>query len=89
MAVLSDSDRLFVWRAFMRLNTEACPFTKVALRAALDATDQWIDDNSTAFNTALPAGAGSFRATASLQQKTLLFCFVAMRRAGLLTSEGA
>ena len=88
MAALSEADRLRVWRAFMRLNTESCGFTKTALKAAVDAADQWCDDNATSFNTALPSGAGSFRATASLQQKTLLLCYVAMRRAGLLQSEG-
>lgn len=84
MAVLPDQDRDRTWRWFMRRNTQSCNFTKADLRAAVDATDSWIDTNSAAFNTALPA---AFRNNASLTQKTLLFCYVAMRRAGLLTVE--
>lgn len=58
--------------------------TKPQLRAALDATDDWIDANQTSFNNALPQ---PFRTQASLAQKTFLFCYVAMRRAGLLRAE--
>ncbi|MEU0469931.1 hypothetical protein ABZ215_38540 [Amycolatopsis sp. NPDC006131] len=81
MAVLPDLDRNRIWRWFMRQNSEPCAFTKTDLRAAVDATDSWIDSNASSFNTALPA---AFRTNASLTQKTLLFCYVAMRRAGLL-----
>ena len=81
MAVLPDVDRNRTWRYFMRLNDEACNFSKVDLRAALDATDSWIDSNTSSFNSALPL---PFRTSASLQQKTRLFCYVAMRRAGIL-----
>ena len=84
MAVLPDLDRGYVWRWFMRRNKEACGFTKTDLRAAVDATDTWIDQNASAFNTALPV---AFRTNATLTQKTLLFCFVAMRRAGILKVE--
>lgn len=58
--------------------------TKTQLRAAVDATDDWIDTNQTSFNNALPL---PFRTQASLPQKTFLFCYVAMRRAGLLRAE--
>lgn len=58
--------------------------TKPQLRAAVDATDDWIDTNQTSFNNALPL---PFRTSASLTQKTFLFCYVAMRRAGLLRAE--
>lgn len=68
----------------MRRNGEACAFTKTDLRAAVDAADTWVDSNAASFNTALPA---AFRTTASLTQKTLLLCYVAMRRAGLLRVE--
>lgn len=84
MAVLPDLDRDRVWRWFMRRNLGDCAFTKADLRAAVDATDSWIDTNASAFNTALPA---AFRNSASLTQKTILFCYVAMRRAGLLRVE--
>ena len=52
-----------------------------AVRAAADATNTWIDDNQASFNAALPE---PFKSTATLEQKTLLFCYVAMKRAGLL-----
>ena len=84
MAVLPPLDRDRVWRWFMRQNTEPCNFTKADLAAAVDATDTWIDNNAAALNTALPQ---PFRGQASLTQKTLLFCYVAMRRAGRLKVE--
>lgn len=84
MAVLSDEARERVWRWFMRHNTETCNYTKAELRAAINACDAWVDDNAAAFNSALPQ---PFRAQASAGQKTLLLCWVAMRRAGILTVE--
>jgi hypothetical protein len=53
--------------------------------ALVDATDQWIDDNAAAYNLAIPQPA---RGALTQQQKTLLFCHVALRRAGLLRAEG-
>lgn len=85
MALLPDLDRARTAAQWMRDSTTtlaAC--TKTNLRDALNATDQWIDDNQTAFNTALPV---TFRTNATLQQKTLLFCYVAMRRAGILKAQ--
>lgn len=58
--------------------------TKPELRAAIDATDDWIEANQTSFNNALPQ---PFRGSATLTQKTFLFCYVAMRRASLLRAE--
>lgn len=84
MAVLPDLDRNRIWRWFMRRNPEPCAFTKADLRAAVDACDSWIDSNTTSFNTALPQ---PFRGAATTQQKTLLLCYVAMRRAGILKVE--
>lgn len=84
MAVLPTLDRDRIWRWFMRRNLEACGFTKTELRAAVDATDAWIDTNTASYNTALPA---AFRTGATLAQKTALFCFVAERRAGTLRVE--
>jgi hypothetical protein len=84
MAVLSDVDRERVWRYFMRRNTDPAAFTKADLRAAINATDAWIDSNAAAFNTALPQ---PFRGAATADQKTLILCWVAMRRAGLLKVE--
>lgn len=58
--------------------------TKADLKAAVDATDDWIEANQASVNTALPQ---PFRGTATTAQKTFLFCYVAMRRAGLLRAE--
>lgn len=88
MAVLSETDRQRVWRGVMRYwcnqpSPEPTPFTKAQFRAAVDATDDWIDGNgaasstSTGYNSVLPA---AFRNGASTAQKTLLFCAVACMR---------
>jgi len=84
MAVLPALDRDRIKRYFMRRNTDPCGFTKAALQAAVDATDDWIDQNAAAFNAALPV---AFRTTATTQQKALLLCWVAQRRVGLLHVE--
>lgn len=85
MAVLSDADRQRLRNIFMRRNVESANFTKAQLRTAINETDAWIDANATAFNNAL---SQPFRGAASLEQKTYLFCYVAMKRAGLLAGEG-
>lgn len=72
----------------MRANLEAAGFTKVALRDAVNAADQWAEDNAAPFNTALPSGAGTFRATATPAQKAVLLSYVILTRAGKLGNEG-
>lgn len=85
MAVLDAVARARVAAQWMRDNSTVLgTLTKAELRAAVDAADQWIDDNQAAFNTALPAAA---RTGLTLTQKTMLFCWVAMRRAGRLRAE--
>jgi hypothetical protein len=91
MALLDETSRFRTWAHYMRNNIGAVPgVTKADIRAALDATDAWIESAqgaaapSTGFNSALPQ---PFRSAASTDQKTVLFCFVAMRRAGLLRTE--
>lgn len=70
---------------FMREVTLDCSgITKTDLAAAVAATDDWIEANQASFNTALPQ---PFRSTAGLPLKTLLFCYVAMRRAGKLRAQ--
>jgi len=84
MAVLADEDRRRVWAHAMRMwstfGLGAIPVVKADLRAAVDATDTWIDNNQASYNQALTQ---PFRGSASAAQKTLLLCFVAMRRVGL------
>lgn len=84
MAVLDATNRLRTAAHWMRKNLEPTGFTKVQLRAAVDATDDWIDTNTAGWNAALPAG---FRTSATPTQKTLLFVYVALRRAGMLKAE--
>lgn len=84
MAALPDADRIEITAKLQRLAqwaAIACGITKADLKAAVDATDTWIDGNQTSFNTALPTTA---RNSLNQTQKTLLFCYVALKRAGIL-----
>jgi hypothetical protein len=77
-----------VWAETMRDWPKAIGWpnvNKAELRAAVDATDTWIEDNQSSYNTALPQ---PFRNRATVAQKTFVFCYVALRRAGLLRAEG-
>lgn len=84
MATLPDADRRRVWAGIMRWwsrhQEELGAFSKAELRAAVDATDQFIEDNQVAYNAALPQ---PFRGEATLEQKTLLFCAVAAIRVSI------
>lgn len=84
VAVLPDLDRVRIWAWFMRRNSDGSNYTKADLRAAVDATDAWIESNASSYNTALPQ---PFRGAATAQQKTDLLCWVAQRRAGKLRVE--
>lgn len=80
MAVLSNAIRLQIRAAFASLisqRREPFALTRAQLDAAIAATDDWIDANAAAFNTALPAAA---RNGLSAAQKAELFSFVALRR---------
>lgn len=80
MAVLSEADRERTYKGVLRWLASNSPVpvvTKADIRAAIDATDTWIDTNGAAFNTALLA---AFRNNATLAQKTVLFCAVAAMR---------
>ena len=58
MAVLSANDRAEIWAKWMRENTDASgTLTKADLKAAVDAIDQWSEDNTAAFNNAIPQPA--------------------------------
>jgi hypothetical protein len=84
MPLLSESDRQRTHGQWMRDNAEPTGLSKASIRAALDATDDWIQANDASFNAALPQ---PFRGAATAAQKTLLFCYVAMRRQGLLPTQ--
>ena len=63
------------------INAGASGLTKAQLRAAVDATDQWVEDNSASFNTALPVAV---RTALTAKQKAILFSIVSLRRYGVL-----
>ena len=78
MAVLPDNDRAAVWAKWMQENVELCgALTKADLRAAVNAADQWSDDNDTSFNTALPQPA---RGVLTAKQKARLLMEIIRRR---------
>ncbi len=80
MANLPDSERAGVWSDLMqRLSRagESVAITKPQLRAAVDAADTWVDENSAAFNSALPAAA---RNNLTAKQKAMLLAFVILKR---------
>ena len=80
MAYLSEEDRRRIWRGLMRHVSnlrELVAVSKPELLAAVEATDSWIEDNQGAYNSALPVAA---RTGLTAEQKTLLFCAVALMR---------
>jgi len=85
MANLTDSERTEAARAFVHqvyvLFNQRADCHSGQIKAAIDATDDWIEANQAAYVAALPA---AFRNGSTAAQKAQLFCFVALKRAGLL-----
>ena len=80
MAVLLEADLVAVWAEAQRLASEMnieLAVVKSVLRDAVNATDQWIDDNAASYNSALPVAA---RNNLTTKQKARLFMMVARRR---------
>ncbi len=85
MATLSTANRQRIWRGLMRRWSnirEETGLTKAELQAGINATDDWINDNATAYNNALPAAAKTQLTT---DQKVLIFSVVALTRADVNT----
>ena len=80
MATLSEADRIDTWARWMQDNAEDTPFTKDELRAAVDATDDWIETNQASFVAALP---DPFRTESTVTQKVQLFTYVTAKRFGI------
>ena len=59
---------------------EAVGISSDELLAAVVATDTWIENNQTSYNTALPDAA---RTNLTATQKTVLFCAVALARVSI------
>jgi hypothetical protein len=72
--------RHFAKEYFVAL-AKAANFNHDELVAAADATADYIDTIKTSYNNALPL---PFRSNATTAEKTLLFCYVAMKDAGII-----
>jgi hypothetical protein len=84
MANLSDDDRVKVWKEFMAQTSAAhegfaAPLTKADVRAAVDGIDQWLTDNASSGNQAIPQPARSGLSTA---QKARLQSIIVLQRWG-------
>lgn len=84
MATLVEADRLRIFRGLMRfwsgIGETLTGLLKSDLKAAVDATDQWVDDNAISYNSALPL---AFRTNATPSQKSLLLVGVVLMRFNL------
>jgi len=80
MAVLTDTVRLKLLRGLMRYWSSEwsnIPVNKAQLAAAVNATDDWLDENSASLNSSLPE---AFRTTATVEQKAFVLACVALAR---------
>lgn len=84
MALLDSTNRARCRNQFMRDTLVSAGITKADLQAAVNAVDQWCEDNTAAFNTALPL---PYRTAANTAEKAMLLCYVIMRRNGRLRAE--
>lgn len=80
MAVLSDTLRAKIWRELMARAEFPGTIVKADLRAAVNAVDDWIDQNGAVLNAALPQ---PFRGAATARQKALLLALACLERAGV------
>lgn len=81
MAVMTDPDRAACSTEYQQdasaLRDVLAGLTKADIRAAVNAVDQWVNDNASAFNLAIPQPA---RANLTSTQKARLLVFVARKR---------
>lgn len=80
MAVLSDNDRKLVNKQFQEFSSgkrDPLPVLKSELKAAVDAIDDWVNDNSAAYNSAIPQPV---RGALTAKQKANLLVYVVTRR---------
>ncbi len=80
MAVLGDNDRVTMVQKFaqdMSGTRTAVSIVKADMRAAVNAIDDWVQANASAFNTAIPQPA---RGALTTQQKAKLLWYVVQRR---------
>jgi uncharacterized protein YaiE (UPF0345 family) len=80
MAVLNAANRQQAYVDFidsMKLSGESLAVIKSDLKAAIDATDDWVDSNAVSFNNSLPAAA---KANLTVKQKARLLVYVIKKR---------
>ena len=80
MAALSDVNRIALRSLFAQEasnNWEVIAMSKNELKAAVDAIDQWVEDNQGGFNSAIPLPA---RTALTAKQKVQLFFYVVKKR---------
>ena len=80
MAKLIDAERRNIWAKYMSQissDREQIALSKPELLAAVDAIDDWVNDNQTAFNNALPEPAKS---DLTATQKAALLMYVVRKR---------
>lgn len=81
MALLANADRLGVWARLMQdlsaAREQVPSLTKADLRAAVDAVDQWVDDNAASYNSAIPQPV---RGALTARQKAELLLYVIRQR---------
>lgn len=79
MAVLSEGDRAALSQDVNRdpPTIQGLAITRAQLRAAIDAIDDWVDANVTAFNQAIPQPA---RSALTARQKASLLLYIVRRR---------
>lgn len=80
MALLSDPDRAAAAAELMQLlslDREPCDALKAEIRAFIDATDTWQDQNAASYNSALPVGP---RTKMTAAQKSRGFEVVSKKR---------
>lgn len=85
MAIMTEQQRLdnmreWVKKVFVEKGDMATLNTD-DIKAAVDATDTWIDNNQVSFNAALPE---PFKTNATQEQKTLMLVYVTMKRSGVI-----
>lgn len=81
MAVLSDEKRIEAWERLMRDNRDVIAINKNELREAVNAIDQFLENNAATINNAFPAAAKN---GLSAGQKALVVAYVALNRYGVI-----
>jgi hypothetical protein len=80
MAVLDETARVDVWAKLMRkysTDGDSIGIDKAALRAAINALDDFMDDNAATINNALPEPA---KGSLTQAQKALMLSYVVLKR---------